>query len=58
MLPIPFCRVVIQYGEPLRVPASLNEAQLARYQTELDDSLSRAEQEADAMLYSKQASTP
>jgi len=49
-LPLPFSRVVIAYGEPLRVPRVLNADALARTQAEMAEKLQALNAEARAAL--------
>jgi lysophospholipid acyltransferase (LPLAT)-like uncharacterized protein len=49
-LPLPFCRVVIAYGEPVRVPRVLNAEGLARMQLEMAERLQSLNAEAQAAL--------
>ena len=48
MLPLPFARVVIAFGEPLDVPAKLNRTQLEALAGELEERLVALQAEADA----------
>jgi lysophospholipid acyltransferase (LPLAT)-like uncharacterized protein len=49
-LPLPFSRVVIAYGEPVRMPRGLDAASLARMQTEMAQKLQDLQQVARAAL--------
>jgi lysophospholipid acyltransferase (LPLAT)-like uncharacterized protein len=49
-LPLPFSRVVIAYGEPLRVPRVLNADALARTQAEMAEKLQALNAEARSAL--------
>jgi lysophospholipid acyltransferase (LPLAT)-like uncharacterized protein len=49
-LPLPFSRVVLAYGEPVRVPRVLNADGLARLQVEMADKLQALNAEAQAAL--------
>jgi hypothetical protein len=51
-LPLPFSRVVIAYGEPVRLPRGLDAASLARRQVELAQQLQDLQAEARAALKS------
>jgi lysophospholipid acyltransferase (LPLAT)-like uncharacterized protein len=50
-LPLPFSRVVIAYGEPVRMPRGLDAESLARMQGEMARKLQDLQQEARAALY-------
>jgi lysophospholipid acyltransferase (LPLAT)-like uncharacterized protein len=49
-LPLPFSRVVIAYGEPVRVPRVLNPDALARMQVEMAGKLQALNAEARSAL--------
>jgi cobalt-zinc-cadmium efflux system protein len=49
-LPLPFCRVVIAYGEPVRMPRGLDAESLARMQVEMARTLQELQGEARAAL--------
>ncbi len=49
-LPLPFCRVVIAYGEPVRMPRGLDAESLARMQVEMARTLQELQVEARAAL--------
>jgi hypothetical protein len=49
-LPLPFSRVVVAYGEPLKVPRVLNAEGLARIQAEMAGKLQALNAEARAAL--------
>ena len=49
LLPKPFARVVIAYGEPLEVPARLDRARLDALRAELEERLVALQAEADAV---------
>jgi lysophospholipid acyltransferase (LPLAT)-like uncharacterized protein len=51
-LPLPFSRVVLAYGEPVRVPRVLNADGLARMQVEMAERLQALNAEAHAALSS------
>ena len=53
-LPLPFSRVVLAYGEPVRVPRVLNPEGLARWQVDMADRLQALNAEARAALSSGQ----
>ena len=50
LLPAPFARAVIVYGEPLRVPERCAESDLEGYRQELEDRMNQIEREADARM--------
>jgi len=52
-LPLPFSRVVIAYGEPVRMPRGLDAASLARMQAEMTQKLHDLQQVARAALAEK-----
>lgn len=39
--PLPFARVVMDYGEPIQVPANLDQQGIEQYRNQLEDSLER-----------------
>jgi len=49
-LPLPFSRVVIAYGEPVRMPRGLDAESLSRMQVEMAASLQALQAEARAAL--------
>ena len=49
-LPLPFSRVVIAYGEPVRLPRGLDADSLARMQAEMGRKLEELQEEARAEL--------
>ena len=49
-LPLPFSRVVIAYGEPVRMPRGLDADSLARMQLEMAQKLGELQSEAQAAL--------
>jgi hypothetical protein len=49
-LPLPFSRVVIAYGEPVKMPRGIDAESLARLQLEMADRLQALQQEARAEL--------
>ncbi|MCM2312310.1 MAG: lysophospholipid acyltransferase family protein [Steroidobacteraceae bacterium] len=49
-LPLPFSRVVIAYGEPVRLPRGLDAESLARMQAEMGRKLEELQEEARAAL--------
>jgi lysophospholipid acyltransferase (LPLAT)-like uncharacterized protein len=51
-LPLPFSRIVIAYGEPVRMPRGLDADSLARMQTEMAQKLHDLQAEARAALRS------
>jgi len=49
-LPLPFSRVAIAYGEPVRLPRGIDAQSLARMQSEMADRLAELQREARAAL--------
>jgi lysophospholipid acyltransferase (LPLAT)-like uncharacterized protein len=49
-LPLPFSRVAIAYGEPIRLPRGIDAQALARMQSEMADRLAELQREARAAL--------
>jgi lysophospholipid acyltransferase (LPLAT)-like uncharacterized protein len=52
MVPLPFARVRIEFGEPLEVPTDATAAQLDHCRAELEDRLNRLTQSVDATISS------
>ena len=52
LLPLPFSRVVVVYGEPIYVPADASAADLEAKRREVEASLRRITETADALLHS------
>ena len=49
-LPLPFSRVVIAYGEPVKMPRGIDADSLARWQAEMAERLQQLQQQARAEL--------
>lgn len=50
MIPAPFSRVVFCYGEPIRVPRDMEDAELDRYRQMVEDGLVEASRRAQEAL--------
>ena len=50
MIPKPFSRVLMRFGKLIPVPRSATDADLERYQLELQDSLDRVREFAEANI--------
>ena len=54
-LPLPFSRVVIAYGEPVKLPRGVDADSLARWQAEMAERLQALQQQARAALAADRA---
>lgn len=52
LIPWPFARIVVVFGEPMVLPGKLSEAQVADYQRELEERMAAVEAEAERILRS------
>jgi lysophospholipid acyltransferase (LPLAT)-like uncharacterized protein len=50
MIPKPFSRVLLRFGKLIEVPADASDESLERYQQELQDSLDRVREFAEANI--------